>query len=187
MVLQIARTDFGVDGLTPHQILKILSEKFRINTTKNAVAVALGRSLSLVSRQSDGKTFKYKIMNPGEVHLANLNKDGSQSSTKTASKTKKAKPAAKKTSATKKKAKPSNSNRKVGNRPGPKQSLEQLIADRFFDTPKEISDIISHLKNGKALTYKATDLSPTLIRLLREGKLERTTNQQGRYEYSTKS
>ena len=33
LVLQIARTAHGIDGLTPSAIAKILTEKFRVNTT----------------------------------------------------------------------------------------------------------------------------------------------------------
>jgi len=50
MVLQIARTDHGIDGLTPLEIADILTEKFRISTRNSAVSNALGMATSLVNR-----------------------------------------------------------------------------------------------------------------------------------------
>ncbi len=184
MVLQIARTEHGIDGLTPPQIAKILTEKFRLGTKYHSVSMALGKSTNYVNRVAEGSGYKYRIMSPGEEYLAHLETDGDASQNIPAKKPRKNK---KKASPSKAPSASPKSNRKSGNRPGPKQFLERLIADRYFDTKREISSIISHIQDTHAHTYKATDLSPTLIRLLREGKLERTKNEQGRYEYSTKS
>ena len=59
--------------------------------------------------------------------------------------------------------------------------LETLIADQFFDAPRNISQIIEHVQHRYARTYKATDLSPTLVRLRRENKLDRSKNDKGIY------
>jgi len=44
MVLQIALRDHSVNGLTPSSIATILTDKFRINTTKYAVGMALSKA-----------------------------------------------------------------------------------------------------------------------------------------------
>jgi hypothetical protein len=184
MTLQIARIEHGVDGLTPTQIAKILTEKFRLSTSNAAVSMALGKATNLVNRISEGQGYKYRIMNPGEEYLAHLSSDKEPLTRLPRSNAKK--------SATKKKATPTKSfttvskpNKKSGTRPGPKQFLERLIADGFFSSPREISSIISHIQQAHAHTYKASDMAPTLVRLLRENKLKREKNKDGRYEYFT--
>lgn len=182
MILQIARTEHGVDGLTPPQIAKVLTEKFRLSTSNAAVSMALGKATNLVNRITEGQGYKYRIMSPGEEYLTHLSTDKERSPRQPRSNAKK--------SATKKKASPTKSptaiskpNKKSGARPGPKQFLERLIAEGFFSEHREISGIISHIRETHALTYKTTDMTPTLIRLLREKKLKRERNTDGRYEY----
>lgn len=185
MILQIARTEHGVDGLTPPQIAKILTEKFRLNSSNPAVSMALGKATNLVNRITEGQGYKYRIMSPGEEYLKHLSTDSDssprlpRSKAKKSSSMKKASHTKSPTTATKPK--------KNGTRPGPKQFLERLIIDGFFNKHREISSIISHIQGTHAHTYKPTDLSPALIRLLRQNKLERIKSELGQYEYFTKS
>ncbi len=79
MVLQIALHDHDVDGLTPTQIATILTEKFRVRTTKEAVSMAVSKATNLVNRIPQGQGFLYKIMSPGEAYLASA--DGSETNT----------------------------------------------------------------------------------------------------------
>ena len=72
MVLQIALNDHNVDGLTPSEIAKILTEKFRISTTLYAVGMVLSNATNLVNRVPRGQGYAYKIMAPGEEHLTHL-------------------------------------------------------------------------------------------------------------------
>ena len=72
MVLQLALTDHCIDGLKPNEIAKILTEKFRVNTTSAAVRMALGRSTNLVNRVPSGSIYRYQIMKSGEKYLSNL-------------------------------------------------------------------------------------------------------------------
>jgi hypothetical protein len=184
MILQIARTEHSVDGLTPPQIAKILTEKFRLNTSNAAVSMALGKATNLVNRITEGQGYKYRIMNPGEEYLAKLNTDKETSIRQPRSNAKKstAKKNKSPTSASTTSSKPT---KKSGTRPGPKQFLERLIANGFFSSHREISSIISHIQQAHAHAYKATDMAPTLVRLLRENKLKREKNKDGRYEYFT--
>jgi hypothetical protein len=68
-------------------------------------------------------------------------------------------------------------------RVGPKAALEQLLELGYFDQPRTIRDIVSHLQQRRALTFASTDISPTLVRLLREQKLDRLRNADNQYEY----
>lgn len=182
MILQIARTEHSVDGLTPPQIAKILTEKFRLNTSNAAVSMALGKATNLVNRITEGQGYKYRIMSPGEEYLAHFSTDKEPLPRQPRSNAKKS-TAKKKSTTTKSPTTVSKPNKKIGTRPGPKQFLEQLIDEGFFSEHREISGIISHIREAHALTYKTTDMTPTLIRLLREKKLKRERNVDGRYEY----
>jgi hypothetical protein len=72
LVLKIAADKFKFDGLTPPQIARILTEKFRLRTTRQAVNNALEGAGNFVDRIPFGKANKYRIMQPGEIYLENL-------------------------------------------------------------------------------------------------------------------
>lgn len=42
------------------------------------------------------------------------------------------------------------------------------------------------LRHKKGMRYTLQDLSPTFVRLLREGRVDRDRNDSGQYEYSSK-
>lgn len=69
-------------------------------------------------------------------------------------------------------------------RPGPGAIIDILIDEDFFDEQKGIADIISHCKESKVLTYKNSDLSPSLGRAVKSNKLKREKNADGQYGYS---
>lgn len=73
-----------------------------------------------------------------------------------------------------------------GSRPGPKAMLDELIGSGFFATGKTGADIISHQRKHRGHTYKAEELSPALVRLLRDGTLERDKNKDGIYRVHRK-
>lgn len=79
-ILRIAKDDAGTDGLLPAEISEILNKVFRINITKYAISMALGEETKFVDRKNvtrrGGKAFVYRIMTPGEEHLAQLLKEG---------------------------------------------------------------------------------------------------------------
>ncbi len=72
---------------------------------------------------------------------------------------------------------------KKAGRPGPKQLLEKLHAGGFFAETRTMGAILKHIEAQLGYRYKATDLSPALVRVLRDGKLKRTKDQNGQYEY----
>lgn len=63
--------------------------------------------------------------------------------------------------------------------------VAQLIDDSFFKEPKLVSHIIKHAQNSLGYSYKATDLSPALVRLIRDKKLQRAKNDEDQYEYTS--
>jgi hypothetical protein len=69
-------------------------------------------------------------------------------------------------------------------RPGPLKTLEKLVADGYFKTKKAIGNIVEHCKDNLTLTYKSTDLSGSLMKLVRDKKLKREKNSAtSQYEY----
>ena|SRR2546425_11227984 len=72
---------------------------------------------------------------------------------------------------------------KQSGRPGPKQLLEKLHETGFFAHARTMAGILKHIDTELGYRYKATDLSPALVRVLRDGKLKRTKDGNGQYEY----
>jgi hypothetical protein len=70
-------------------------------------------------------------------------------------------------------------------RPGPLTTLEQLVNEGFFKTKRTIGDVVKHCKVNLTITYKSTDLSGVLMKLVRDKKLKRVQNPAtNQYEYS---
>lgn len=184
MVLQIALSDHEVDGIMPSQIAKILTEKFRVNTTKAAVRMALSRATSQVNRVPAGSGFMYKIMGPGEDYLAHLGDDDHETSTSTKGSTKKkSKKKSSKKKSTKKKV---TSKKKTGaakGKVGPKAAISTLIESGFFSKGRTGPEVQTYLKSKRALNYYISQLRVAMLRLVRDEKLERDENAEGQYEY----
>lgn len=69
-------------------------------------------------------------------------------------------------------------------RPGPTKTIETLVTEGFFKSKKTIGDIVQHCNDSLALTYKSTDISGKLMKLVRDKKLKREKNAStGQYEY----
>jgi hypothetical protein len=186
-ILHGARVAHQIDGLTPSEIAKILSEKFRIPTDRSSVSHALGgASGSLVDRVKESNGYRYRIMEPGEQRVA---KEGTQAVPKMQSPPRKRRKSKKPNQVPESagaSAPSQRSKRSSGGRPGPKRIIGELIDGGFFNEPKLIRDVIAHLQDTRGRKYKATDLSPALVRLLRDGRLERAKNSDGQYEYVAK-
>ena len=75
LVIKIANDEFKVDGLNAPQVATVLTNKFRLKTTRQAVAMVLKDAGNYVNRVPDGKAFKYKIMRPGEEYLTKIIED----------------------------------------------------------------------------------------------------------------
>ncbi len=191
MVLQIALTEHGIDGLIPSTIANILTEKFRISTMSAAVSNALGKAPTLVNRVSSGSGFLYRIMGPGEEYLAHLGETDAPtpSSQKTRPKkkasrkkvSKKKSPAKKKTKASKKGGGKTSSTKSAG----PKAAVSALIDSGYFSKGRTGPEVQTYLKNKRGFNFGTDQLRLAMLRLVREEKLDRDENAEGQYEYKT--
>jgi hypothetical protein len=68
-VLSIASDQFGIDGLKPSQIAKVLTEKFRIKTSRQAVQQALDSAGDKVDRVPRQGGAIFRLMGGGEAYL----------------------------------------------------------------------------------------------------------------------
>lgn len=68
-------------------------------------------------------------------------------------------------------------------RPSGKTTLETLVNEGFFMSPKTIGQIVEHCDTSLAMKYKQSDFSGPLMRQIREKHLTRKKNSDGQYEY----
>ena len=201
-VLALAQDDYEVDGLTGAQIADILTKKFRLGVTANTVTMALQRETDTVDVRNRNGVRVFHLMAPGEDYLKRL-RAGEVTGQRRARATSSAKRGARQKTASEKAPNKQNGSppaksdkappdKKVvaakkasgTGRPGPKAALEQLLNSGYFDTPRIIADIREHLRHKRGHTYTLQDLSPTLVRLVRDEKLDRDRNAAGQYEYT---
>ena len=187
MILQIARQNHGVDGLTPATISRLLTEKFRIRTSDAAVRMALGKSADLVNRLSEGKGFIYQIMAPGETYLAHV--AGGQAQVKP-SKRNQSKKKTEARPASKKKSKKSSDSvvdkspaKKNQGKLGLKSEIIALQSSGFFKEAKTPAQIHDYLKRKRGHKFGVPQISIALLRMVRDSLLERDENEDGQYEY----
>ena len=183
-LLRAACDDFNTDGLGCAAIAKILTEKFRLRATRQAVQQALDVSGDKVDRVmlSKGKTY-YRIMLPGERYL---DSPESMSHNQTVNKRsgEKVKPKTRDINQQKepKFAKPKSASPKKGL----KSILLKLVDEGYFDEPKRIGVVQDYLQQKKGYGIKITTMSPCFIRMLRDDILDRTRASDGQYEYKRK-
>jgi len=192
-VLQLAHETYGVDGLTASQVTEILSQKFRIPVKVATVKMALQRETSTVDvcKGPDGSNV-FRIMAPGDEYLARLRSDAvSGSPTPSAGPKKRRAPKKKPTSPkeerpaqTPAEGQKSARGKKNGTRPGPKAAVSLLVNAGFFSEARTLSQIQEELKHHKGHTYSVQELSPALVRSLRDNTLTRERNGVGQYEYT---
>lgn len=185
-LLRAAKDKLNIDGLTPPQIARVLTDKFRVKTTQPAVSMALAAAGDKVDRERVGGAFVYRIMGSGEAYL-----DGprDKESPAPSRRTKPRKPKGRLRSAPGRQAQAKNGNSKPtrrSGRPGPKAMIENLLDGGFFSQGRTISQIQKHLQKAEGRPYKPTELSPALLRLLRQKRLARDENADGQYEYKAR-
>jgi hypothetical protein len=195
MVLQIARTEHKVDGLVPSDIARILTDKFRVSTTDVAVRMALGKVTNLVNRVQRGNAFVYRIMGPGEEYLAHLQEgnDGEPSAPVVRRKVQRRKGAEAPSPTTEsggvvastpqRKAASKPGPRKGASGLGPKAAIVALVDGGFFAAPKTGPQVQEHLKKKRGYDLGTDQLRLAMLRLVRDGVLEREENAEGQYEY----
>ncbi|MDB5412338.1 MAG: hypothetical protein JWR10_673, partial [Rubritepida sp.] len=182
-VLKVAKDEYGLDGLTAPQIATVLTDVLRIKTLRQNVNAVLDEARREVARSRPGRSVLYRIMGDGEKYLAG----GSASSARTTKKSRAAAPR-QTAKAAETKTKPGGEKAKKpatrrSGRPGPKGALGELIDDGFFAEPRGMPQMIEHLSRTKGHSYKVTDLSPALVRLVREKKLARDRDGSSQYRY----
>jgi len=186
MVLRIAEADYDINGLNAPQIARVLTSKFKEKTSRQAVSQALDAAGNYVNVTKDGRSTKYQLMAPGEKHLDsnewrdNTTKARSKPPKKRAKKT----AASTKSKVTTKKKSTNNTSARRGT-PSAGTLIQDLVSNGFFDTPKTIAHAIEHVQASQGRRYKANELSPSLLRLLRNNTLKRDKNTDGKYEYQT--
>lgn len=174
-----------MEWLSPTEISRVLREKFRHPVQEGAVRMALSGARAFVDRRSAGRRFEYRLMGPGEKYLEELAVQAHVTQVRTPSKRRPAKtPESKPTERRGGKKTESKRSSPPRGRPGPMALVEALIEEGFFAKPRTIGDIINYAKTSLARTYKPTDLSPTLIRVMHSGKLSRDANAEGQYQYT---
>ena len=173
-ILRAARDDFEIDGLSAPQIAKVLTEKFRIKTSRQAVTAALDVAGDKVDLQKKQKRVLYRIMQPGDDYL-----DAGEFSISIKKSSSKKKPSSKKKNNTKKAPK--------SGRPGPGEMLKTLASSGFFDKTRSINDITIHCEKTLAHKYSMQDFSTPLRRAVHNGLLKREENKEGQYEYKAKN
>lgn len=190
-VLRLASRDFDVDGLTAPQIAKVLTAKFRLRTSRQAVTQAVGSAHTLVDTVKRGGTTVYRIMQPGEEYLdagGSTRKGGETVAPKPSRRRKRKAPQPRAPAS--RAEKPDGEERgettipRRSRRRGPKTMLSELIDEGFFSQSRTISDAQQQLRHKKGVRFTLQDLSPAFVRLLREGRFDRDRNESGQYEYT---
>lgn len=201
-LLRVAQVEFDVDGMTASEISTVLTEKFRWRVTRQAIGQALDGAGRMVDRVKAGRATKFRLMaegekcldsSPGDRPRASSAATGRNPSPKAVRNATSPKKTTSPTEATKSKPKPaqaSNSSKSSSGkarRSGPKAAVEALIGSGYFATAHTISEIREMLEEQTARKFKQGDLSPTMVRLLRENALSRSKNSDGQYEYVVSS
>lgn len=159
-VLFIAKNYYGVDGLSPSQISKILTLKFRLPTTMNAIGMTLMKRGDFVDRskiQTQGGTaYKYKIMHAGESHVKKIldNPPTEEVKIKKISKTS------------------VENGSKKKRKDGLKEKIILLKDGGFFEKPKEVMEVKKELQL-KGHSYDIKPVGTALLRLVKKGNLKR--------------
>lgn len=66
---------------------------------------------------------------------------------------------------------------------GPKHAVDSLIDSGYFDEARTLDDLAIHLKHECALVFERRHLATALAREVRDGRLRRVKNSEGKYEY----
>lgn len=78
---------------------------------------------------------------------------------------------------------PTKSGKKRSGGSGAVSTLVSVFEKGFFAKPRAIKDILDHCETNLARKIKANEISGKLGRMVRNGKLTRSKNADGQYEY----
>jgi hypothetical protein len=179
-LLRVAEEKLKIGGLSASQIAQVLTTKFKWK----AVNQALDRSGKMVDSSTIGGARSYTIMDAGIRYLDTPpdQRQASSGATRRRSRPVNLTPSKSTTRASEDTASPA---KKPPRRPGggPSEAVERLVSKGYFNEPRLLGAIREELRDARGLVYKSSDLSPVMTRMLREGKLGRSKNQDGQYEY----
>jgi hypothetical protein len=189
-LLRAAKEDLNVDGLSAAAISQTLVDKFRCRITRQAISMALNRAGRYVNRHKEGGAVIFRIMAPGEEYLRST----AQSASTATSGAKKSgargrSPHVKKGASDRQAKHRTKDEREGGGRQsstkgsGAWAATTRLVSEGFFRERRVIGAIVAHMKENEGRRYKANEISPALLRLLRDKKLVRAKNKDGQYEY----
>jgi len=183
-LLQAARDDFDIDGLSASAIHRVLVEKFRCKVSRQAVSQSLNGAGKYVNRHKEGNTVVFRIMGAGERYLKESPSDESpRLPRRKASGSNKAGNVSTKVASIKKAPKKAPKKKSARQSFGPASGLELLYDARYFSKPRTIREIVDQLKHKHGRTFKQNEMSPPLLRYVRSEKLTRTKNADNQYEY----
>jgi len=179
-LLRAVRDNHGVDGLGASQIATVLTDKFRMRTSRQAVTQALDAAGDKVDKKIRGNKATYHLMQPGYEYLekGDFSTNTPQRKTTQISKQKNAAPQGeiKETAKGEKR-------RRGSSRPGPGAMLKTLVESGFFSERRSIVDIKQYCEKELAHNYALNELSTPLRRAVHNGLLKREQNSDGQYEY----
>jgi hypothetical protein len=186
VILRAARDDFEIDGLSSPQIAKVLTEKFRHKTSRQAVQMALATAGRMVDRVTPASGPAYfRIMRTGETYLDNPPKESSEGKKIKKRRKATAKAVSKRfTSAQAVGGKKTTVKKGGPSKKGAYAVVTELLRDGFFKTPRTLSAIIEHAANSLGYHLKTNELSAPLLRYLRDKNLKRAKNSDKQFEYS---
>jgi hypothetical protein len=187
-ILLVAHRELDIDWLTAAEISKVLQEKFRQSHTTNAVQKALNRAGRYVDRREFADGTKYRLMAPGEKHVASLTGPGNGNHTPRppSGKAMRSKPAIV-SSEREDNTKPQAS--VVNKRPAKRGSgataiVDELVTSGFFASEaRSLTNVADELAHKKARRLKLKELSVVMMRMVRAGKLVRELAADGVYLY----
>jgi hypothetical protein len=190
-LLHVAEEELGIEGLTGPQIAQVLTTKFKWKVSRQAITQALDKAGKMVDSKAGPGARVYIVMDAG---IKYLDSDPEERRTASAPPSRRSRTTRRPTKSGPAKAAESDSGaepdkgsqmkaRRSSSRPGPTQATEALIDSGFFKTGRTLGDIRVELRDTRGLSYRSSDLSPIMTRLLRDGKLTRRRNDDSQYEY----
>lgn len=66
---------------------------------------------------------------------------------------------------------------------GARATLANALSDGYFKKPHTLGELVQHTETNMASKFKQSDFSGSLARYVRDGKLKRSKNSEGQYEY----
>jgi hypothetical protein len=73
---------------------------------------------------------------------------------------------------------------KKAGRPGPGAMVDTLIAEGFFKAAKGVAEVVKHCRESKVEVYSNTEISVSLSRAVKAGKLKREKTADEQFTYS---